>query len=347
MGEFQAVLRLSDRAKESITPLIEVPEIGYDFETGTPSKTIDEHLDPFPKRVRDKWGPRACFIDLSLIGSGERMSGGQHPAEFLFDRLRTLSCFAVPVTGLDRDSAYQSAITRIVSADGNGLCVRLEIRDAAKSDLKQGIDRLLKTCILKTPQCDLLIDLGAPSFEPIEGFAKLIVTIAKNLPYRDRWRTLSLCATSFPSSMAGVKQGTTLIPRQEWQLYRRVVELLANEGSRLPTFGDYAVNYPDVLPQDMRLLKPSATIRYTTRESWLIVKGTNVRDNKYEQYRDLCKTVVESKYFAGSDFSFGDEYIAQCAAGNESTGNLTTWRKVGTNHHVERVLHDVSSLFGS
>ncbi len=63
LGEYQAVLDLRSSTRKSITPLIEVPEIGFDFERRTASKTIDNHLKPFPKRVRDKWGSRFCFVD--------------------------------------------------------------------------------------------------------------------------------------------------------------------------------------------------------------------------------------------------------------------------------------------
>ena len=43
-GEYQALLRLSPSTKGCITPLIEVPEIGWDFELGREAKTIDGHL---------------------------------------------------------------------------------------------------------------------------------------------------------------------------------------------------------------------------------------------------------------------------------------------------------------
>ena len=61
-GEYQAVLRLSKAAKQSLTPFIEVPEIGFDFETKTENKTIDDHLAPFAGRVRKKWGQEPCFV---------------------------------------------------------------------------------------------------------------------------------------------------------------------------------------------------------------------------------------------------------------------------------------------
>ena len=113
---------------------------------------------------------------------------------------------------------------------------------------------------------------------------------------------------------------------------------------RLPTFGDYAIAHPDVLALDMRIIKPSATVRYTVDDSWYIVKGKNVRDNSPEQYRQLCRQVIESGYYCNSTFSWGDDYISECAKGTGSTGNLSMWRQVGTNHHLAKVVKDVANF---
>jgi hypothetical protein len=147
--------------------------------------------------------------------------------------------------------------------------------------------------------------------------------------------------------MAEIRQSPATIPRFEWLLYKKVVRSLAKGGVRLPTFGDYVINHPGVLSLDMRKVKPAATIRYTTDDAWLIVKGPNVRDHKFGQYQEHCKTVMESRHYSGSEFSEGDKYIANCAVGTARTGNLSTWRMVGTNHHLEKVVRDISSFFDS
>ena len=147
--------------------------------------------------------------------------------------------------------------------------------------------------------------------------------------------------------MAEIKIGSATIPRWEWILYKRLVRSLRKAKVRLPTFGDYGINHPNLVALDMRLLKPSGTIRYTTDAGWFIVKGPNVRDTGFQQYRKHCRTVMAFEDYEGAEFSKGDRYISECAAGSVSTGNLTTWRKVGTNHHLEKVVRDISSLFGS
>jgi hypothetical protein len=331
------------------TPLIEVPGIGYDFEKGTRPKTIDQHLAPFTKRVFQKWGRRLCFVDLHLIRPNERMATGIHPVFFVFDELRLRMCLAIPVTGLDRDNAYQREIRKVVTKSKSGICLRIRIEQAAKKSLKDGIDSLLSRLKIKPESCDLIIDLGAPSFIPLEGFSMTIQQIVSNLPYLSEWRTFTILGTSFPKTMGGIRKGGEIVPRDEWKLYKILVAGLRKIGLRLPTFGDYAINHPEIPELDWRVVKPSATIRYTIDDHWYIVKGYNIRDEKYGkygQYQKLSKIVIDSRYYYNSSFSWGDEYIQKCANGGK-TGNLMMWRQVGTNHHIEKVTQDIASFYDS
>jgi hypothetical protein len=345
-GEYQAVRELSGRARSTITPLIEVAEPGYDFEKEKAAKSLDEHLAPFAKRVDEYWKGRPCFVDFNWIDPKERLAGGRHPVEFVFGELKARGCVAVPVTGLKRDRAYRRAVEDVISRDKRGLCLRLELGEVGTGDLKGPIDALLSRAI-RPNVCDLILDLGAPNFDPVNGFAKLVESVIRRLPYLQDWRTFTLMGTSFPATMAGIKTSPTRVPRSEWLLYRVVAGNLSEMKLRVPSFGDYCINYPRALPMDMRLLKPSASIRYTTEEDWFIVKGPNVRENQFGQYQSHCRTVMNCCDYFGPGFSSGDRYISECAKGVVSTGNLTTWRQVGTNHHLEVVAHGIANFFGA
>lgn len=349
-GEYQAISRLPHPTKRTFTPLIEVPEIGWDFENETEAKTIDEHLAPFAKRIYEKWGVSPCLVDLSLIKSVRRMATGIHPVRFIFDGLRAKRCQAIPVTSFLGDTEYQREIKAASVKDKKGICLRITIEQAAKSTLKNEIDSLLSTLGINSNDCDIVLDLGAPNFVPPDGFSSAIQAILSKLPYLNDWRTFTLLGTSFPESMAVIKKGGEIVPRYEWKLYKMLVVGLKKAGVRLPTFGDYAISHPKILSKDMRSLRPSATIRYTIEDSWYIVKGENVKDEKYgkfKQYRGLSKNFIDSKYYCGPTFSWGDNFIQECASGRGKTGNLSTWRQVGTNHHIEKVIRDIASFYAS
>jgi len=342
-GEYKAMSLLSSSASDLTTPLIEVPEKGYDFESKSDKKTIEAHLAPFPKRVATNWGKRRCFVDLNLIAAAERLKPSIHPVTHVFDELESLGCIAVPVTSPGRDAAYQRAVLQSTAWKKRGLAVRLTIEEAARPNLKNVLHALLGS-ENRPEACDLILDLRAPNYVPLAGFAKIIAAIISRLPDLDRWRTFALIGTSFPSHMGMIQTKLEIVPRHEWALYKLVAVALAKAGVRIPAFGDYVINHPELLQKDMRLLKPSATIRYAIDDAWLIVKGKNVRDYKYGQYRGLAKSVLGHSSFLGTSFSKGGKYISDCANGTESTGNLSTWRWVGTNHHLEKVVRDLSSF---
>ena len=351
LGEYQAVWRLPTDIKRVFTPLIEIPELGWDFEEKKEKKTIDQLLTDFArKKIYKKWGSSPCFVDLSLIPPAERMKNGIHPVRFIFDEFRWLGCQAIPVTGLFRDGAYQREIRAALAKDKNGVCLRIMIEQAAKSSFKSEISALLSTLRKQPADCDFTLDLGAPNFVPSDGFAKAIQAIITTLPYLNNWRTFTILGTSFPETMAVIKKGGEIVPRYEWQLYKILVFGFKKAGLRLPAFGDYAISHPKVLELDMRITKPWATIRYTTEDGWFIVKGENVREEKYgklTQYRGLCRKLIDSKYYYGPTFSWGDNFIQECASGTGKTGNLSTWRQVGTNHHIVKVIQDIASFYAS
>jgi len=202
---------------------------------------------------------------------------------------------------------------------------------------------------VKLNSCDFILDLGAPSFIPLEGFSMVIQQIASRLPYLDKWRTFTIIGTSFPETLVDIRIGATKIPRHEWQLYKRLVNNFKKANLRIPTFGDYTISHPKFSEFDMRLAKPSTKIKYTTDDNWYIVKGHNIRDEKFgknKQYHSLSKEIIESRHYCGSEFSWGDEYIQKCANGGKP-GRLTEWVTVGTNHHIEKVTRDIASFYAS
>lgn len=346
-GEYQALIRLREGTKSRITPLIELPERGWDFETQTEAKSLEQHLAPFAERVHRKWGDRPCFVDLRLLGDEVILADQTHAVDTVFSELRSQGCRAIPVTGPERDGQYQKTVRNAARRDGLGVCLRLGLAQAAESSVKQTVDELLRTVGAKPVETDLVLDLEAPNFVPLEGFSKLVQGVLLRILRLHEWRTLTLLGTSFPRTMAGLARGAQLVDRYEWRLYQRVAGSLLDEQCRAPTFGDYAIAHPEVLPVDMRIVKPTASLRYTVDDAWNIIKGQNVREHGYHQYAGMCQALLSSPEFAGRGFSSGDAYIADCADGLQGTGNLTTWRWVGTNHHIEKVVADVASLYGS
>lgn len=343
MGEYQALLRLDADIKKYIHPLIEIPPIGWDFEKQRLVKTMNEHLAGFGKKLRDKWGQKPAFVDLVLLDMSQRMADDKHPVEYVFEEARAYIKNTIPVTSLERDAAHQDAVKNVIGSDANGLCIRLALQDLIKGDADLHINVMAEYFGVEIQEIDIVLDLAAPNFQPLAIFVRALRSATSNIRSLIKCRSFTIAATAFPETMGSLDLGENIVSRDEWLLFHEYRSLLSKR-ERQPQFGDYTIAYPDVPNMDMRFVKPAASLRYTISENWLIIKGKNVRDYKFKQYIEICRSVVNSGHFDGPDYSLGDEYISDCSEGSESTGTLTTWRWVGANHHITRVVNDLANL---
>ena len=98
----------------------------------------------------------------------------------------------------------------------------------------------------------------------------------------------------------------------------------------MPAGRDYGIQGPDWTPVDPRIMSASANIRYTSLNDWIVVRGRIVLGRNrvgMEEYRNLCQTLITRPEFRGADFSPGDRYISDCAAGSVSPGTPGVWRR--------------------
>lgn len=342
-GEYLALDRLDDSVKDGVFPFVEIPPIEWDFENETHAKDLDEHLEPFSRRLDAKWKSRDAFLDLNFIDPMASMRDGKHPLTHIFESIRNIGNRVIPVTGLSRNNVYQDAVKSIVAIDKYGVCFRLHFRDIVSPSCGITLGSLVKYFGLNIKDVDIVLDLGKPSFHPIGEFARVIYNSAKKIPQIKVARSFTIAATNFPDSMGGLNQGINYVERLEWAFYSTYHSLL-NSNDRIPWFGDYSIANPKLLQMDMRLVKPAASIRYTVDDAWHVHKGTSVRKNGFTQFKNICQDIVNSNDFAGEMFSHGDKYIKECSIGKASTGNLTVWRWVATNHHITKIVNDCANF---
>jgi hypothetical protein len=343
-GEFGALESMSPEEKEQITPLIEIPPIPWDHTNDIPAKTIDQHLSKVDGKLEKAWGSdQLFFVDLMWIGERERMSDGAHPLTHLFSKIRLRALKAIPVTGLIRADYYQEACREIVAEDKRGVCLRLQKADFEESgSLEFAITKLLGSLRISPKDCDLLLDLGSLHTENGEEPSINVVSLVKSIPSIENWRSFVLAATGFPVDLIGLPPSEiSTVWRSEWTLWCSVAG--DRRIARTPIFGDYAIAHPQPPEVDPRVMRPSASIRYTTDDAWLILKGKNLKIHGYQQFHDVSKSLLKSPAYSGPQFSWGDRYISDCAKGRVSCGNLTTWRRVGTSHHIAYVTQQVAN----
>ncbi len=245
---------------------------------------------------------------------------------------------------MEMDADTIATISNNIANDQHGVGIRVGLEDLMGLDFDNKTKSLLSRTRCDYSDADLIIDLGAPNFEPIDAFQTALTSLLGNLQAIEKFRNLVFIGTAIPESMGDISQVGASLPRWDWILYQKLLDCLEPK-IVAPIFGDYTITHPDFVALDMRKIKAPGKVVYTTEKSWEVLKGGAFRDNP-EQMHDHCKAIVDSKYFRGPDFSPGDKYIAKCAEREVGPSNLTRWKRVGVNHHMSVVLDDLANLHG-
>lgn len=346
-GEYQALWRLKPAVKDRVMPLLTIPPVEFDFELWQPKKSIHEHVHPFIARFNAKWGKRPAWIALDTTIAEGRMNDGSHVFDYVFDGLRPQGAIAIPALPLEVDSDTLNAAARATTADGYGVAVLLRLEALMVGNPRRAILNFSSSLGIDLDELDVIVDLRAPNFEPYNAFATALSAALKRLGNLHEVRNLVLLGTAIPDSFAKLAKGSDEIPRHDWLFFKALVTSMPAE-MRRPIYGDHTIVHPEFTAMDMRKVKSAGKIVYTTPKTWATRKGGAFRDNPVQMHAH-CQQIISDPTFAfrGAGFSYGDKYIADCAAKAESPSNLSRWKDVAINHHITTVADDLATLFAT
>ena len=280
MGEYQALSRLSDVAKERVVPFIVVPEIEFDFDEWAPKKTMQEHVEPFAKRYKQKWGNWPAWIDVHPNVQSELMDDGRLPIAYVFDELHPGN-EAVPAISLGLPASIAVAIRAIVKRDGRGVAIRLRLEHLMKPTVGVAVKALMSAVGVSTADTDLIIDLGTPNYEPYADFADALLAGLGGLGDLSEFRSYVMLGCAYPETIPLDKPGGNLV-RHDWHFFNTFITKLGPQ-DRVPNYGDYTI-VPEFTPRDMRLIKSGGRVVYTSNGNWFIRKGGAFRDNPAQMH---------------------------------------------------------------
>jgi hypothetical protein len=338
-GERDALGDIDDHQKAAFTPLFVAHPIDWDFELDQPKKTVDQHLAKLPADLQKVWD-RDAFIDVLHLDS-ETMANGRHPLEWMVTEAVARGLPLIPVTAPGRSAASHGAVSNLLAAGtSTDVCLRLGVDHWGSG---HQIDGFLSEIGAQKANTHLVLDLRNET-GPASRIA--LSSTLQALPTPSEWKTLTVTATAMPQTPpAG--QGLHEIVRQEWLNYQSI---LSNNsfGQRRPTFGDYAIAHPDPFDDvDPRMLQISAKLKYTSDDAWLLgrgalFKGTGGRSGGGEAIRPVALAISAHNHFTAPHCT-GEDWILAAAA-DGPTGAPRTWVRVGTLHHLLRVLDQIGSM---
>jgi hypothetical protein len=351
MGELGAVKDLAQEIRQQLRPLIEVTAPPFDYVEGRYDRSVSEHLEGVADRLVDSLaGVDSVFVEIPerFDSADEVLGPSTDDLVKFFATLRDAAITAVPIVRPGSTAARQAAIAELQLGQSAIRATLDTLAPEKPADLTQ-LNRLVSRVLADGSPVTLIVDLrsvGESAHIGASQWRHLINGTLRDLSRAEEFRNVSIVASSFPRDLRDVTPGIDAsLPRTEWRIWD---SLVSSQNRGFPfMYGDYPISHPELNEIDPRQMRMSANIRYTAEDHWVLVKGRNVRDYGYGQFRELAKVLVERPEYSGRDFSWGDGFIWDCAHGDTGTGNATTWRKVGTNHHLTLVARQLSTLTGT
>jgi hypothetical protein len=332
-GELDSLKELAPGIKAKTVPLLEI--------LPTDDGDKEGYLQRLAKKIATGWAGSnlSIFIDGQYFYTALRHTNGSKYLQFLTTEIEKGHATVIPVTSLNTVAPYREEVKQLKS---NGICFRLTPEQLSDASFDAFLEQDMLFYDIEPEQCDLVIDLPGTLDGQPNAAADLVTNyINRRIPMIQSWRTVTVAGSSFPIDLSNVPVGVNTLERKEWSLYQRLFNnpLVV----RKPFFGDYAISHEALREFDI-ILTPSASIRYTIDGHWLIMRGQNLKRHGFVQFHSLSASLVNHEAFSGSDYSSGDRFISECAKRATGTGNLTTWRKVGNNHHITLVVDRLSRI---
>lgn len=333
-GELQALKEMSASAWDRMTPVVNL--VG----PRTQSKPLRaQTIAGWVKRVEDTVGDHLIYLDVLRLDPTRLVetSEGRTPVlAHIYAEARKRRMRFVPVTRVgDTTKGRVDVVAGAAREDGNGVALRFPFLTMA---IPPGTTRTaLIRKVLDKLECDiscadLLIDLEY--LDPDDDLdAPQLAESLDAMAAIGSWRSIVVLGSSIPRTLSCVAEGTIgTLRRREWELW---TQLGVCGLSRLPAFGDYAIQHP-YPPAEGGGPGMRANIRYTTAKATLVARGKgSVLQEGKEQYQELCQQLVAQAAFSGRSYTWGDRLIQDCANGTIEPGAQAMWRGVGTSHHLQ------------
>ncbi len=345
-GEQTALSALSADQKAATKPLVNISAHSFNPPPdGDVDGAFDLRIAQDADRLNAAWAGYAVAVDLGDVDPDARCEGGVHPVRSFFDRIATMegSARASPVLRLGSDDDFVIAVASVCADFDVAPLLRLTPDDLADPDIEDLVQHFLDECGVDAADSDMVVDMGY-----IASTGRSIITARGALsavPLAADWAALVLVAGSFPVNLSGFTVGTHRIERHEWSVWSSTRSTAAQE----VLYGDYATIHPVPVDEglDPRTINPTASVRYTYEQNWLLLRGQGTRtrgSGGFDQFYNHADNLYAMQEYRGEAFSFGDEKIARIHRREDRQGNLETWITIGVNHHIAEIVGQLANL---
>lgn len=348
-AEKEAVEKLSPSEKAYVIPLIELimPQPTVE-KPGEERKSPEELLadskaklvKALPKiaeEILKYWGNMPLFLEFNLIDVSLRTLAMK---QILIDG-RNLGLRIIPTIKLNAGEEIENTLKELKDKLYSGVALRLYRHDLNTAEISSLIRKFLSDNLLSAKQVDLIVDLQITDENCLR-----IKEIINKIPNINDWNSFTVISGAFPKDLSNLSVDTHMIERSDWNKW--FLQIDEGKLERNPSFGDYTIQHP-IYTEPIPGVNPSASIRYTLNDAWMIMRGQGLRGENsagHAQYPANAQLLLKSQEYFGKDFSYGDAYIEEKGkdVNTKETGTPRTWIRAGINHHIACVVKQLSNL---
>lgn len=340
-GEFKAVRELSTDVRARIAPM-------FDFDLPDENKGITSvsHIAKSAVSLRKCNPPSPFYVDAFNWAPDAQVETGDHVISYLLSMLRAEGLAPVPTIGYDRWGIleYRLAIAGLGAGPGGAWAIRLDrtVQDDIYDEdaVRDTIEDMLTTVGAEPQDVTVFIDLQDAS--PAQVSVAALTMECNNVLQALRgfgFHAFVVAGSSLPSQInlaVPSPNSTSSIVRKEHVAWRTI----RAQNPQIPIIpGDYGVRGPTSYSGPNKHM--NGKIRYSMDQRFFIARGHSIYlDHSYVQMHSLGAAVTASGHYRGPAFSWGDQKIAEAAAGL-FTGQMSSWIAVDTNHHMHSVVDEV------
>lgn len=338
-GEFLALYSLNSDIRNKIVPIIDIVTLPNTkkYSTLESEEKLELHINTTFEYFNKYWDKSSkIYVDGYMMQKYPFLV--KHPLEMFFDLFRSNNINAIPVISNLTDINYNNVVKSIIDKDNKGVALRI----CRKSDLDiaKEIQDLYSFLNINYSEIDLLIDLRSLENLMEHHAQSETLKLLTKIPYLLEWRSFILSGSNFPIDLTKLKPDQLhILKRTEWILWKSLI--LQKQLNRHPSYSDYAISHPIIKESLSAPVNASASIRYTCNDDFLIYRGKGTKGHGFKQFYDISETLINSSEYYGIDHCEGDSFISNCAISKKKSGNLTTWRMVGTNHHITVAVNQI------
>src|SRR5262249_47660468 len=154
------------------------------------------------------------------------MGDGRNIFTYVFAELRRFEANAGPVIPLGAEPATLHSVAAIVKRGSLGVAISVRLEDLMRAKPPADARAFAVALGVDLSETDLIIDLGAPNFEPYLTFASALIVALRRLSDLDLFRNFVLIGTAIPGTFRDIAKGFDEIPRHDWLFYQTLIAQL-------------------------------------------------------------------------------------------------------------------------